>query len=165
MFRTIKLKLPYDRTLIETAKQFKEATQIVLNYGFENKTFNKNKLNKGTYRTVRDKIPTLPSALVQTARDTASESLKSTTLDKKIKKKSLTIRYDNRTFKLYPDSHTVSLTTVQGRLVYPLAHSPLIDKYRGQYTNAQLVIDEKRNRIFIMVQVEIPDKEVEKKKK
>jgi IS605 OrfB family transposase len=112
---------------------------------------------------VRDKIPTLPSALVQTARDTASESLKSTTLDKKIKKKSLTIRYDNRTFKLYPDSHTVSLTTVQGRFVYPLAHSPLIDKYRGQYTNAQLVIDEKRNRIFIMVQVEIPDKEVEKK--
>lgn len=165
MFRTIKLKLPYDRTIIETAKQFREATQIVLNYGFENKTFNKNKLNKGTYRTVRDKIPTLPSALVQTARDTASESLKSTTLDKKIKKKSLTIRYDNRTFKLYPDSHTVSLTTVQGRLVYPLAHSPLIDKYRGQYTNAQLVIDEKRNRIFIMVQVEIPDKEVEKKKK
>ena len=37
MFRTIKLKLPYDRTLIETAKQFKEATQIVLNYGFEKK--------------------------------------------------------------------------------------------------------------------------------
>ena len=52
MFRTIKLKLPYDRTLIETAKQFKEAAQIVLDYGFENKTFNKNKLNKGTYRSV-----------------------------------------------------------------------------------------------------------------
>ncbi len=41
MFRTIKLKLPYDRSLIETAKQFREATQIVLDYGFENKTFNK----------------------------------------------------------------------------------------------------------------------------
>ena len=61
MFRTIKLKLPYDRTLIETAKQFKEATQIVLNYGFENKTFNKNKLNKGTYKVVRETIPTLQS--------------------------------------------------------------------------------------------------------
>ena len=101
MFRTIKLKLPYDRTLIETAKQFRGATQIVLDYGFENKTFNKNKLNKGTYRSVRERIPTLPSALVQTARDTASEALKATELKKKIKKKSLTIRYDNRTFKFY----------------------------------------------------------------
>ena len=78
MFRTIKLKLPYDRTLIETAKQFKEAAQIVLDYGFENKTFNKNKLNKGTYKVIRERIPTLPSALIQTARDTASEALKAT---------------------------------------------------------------------------------------
>jgi predicted transposase len=49
MFRTIKLKLPYERSLIETAKQFREAVQIVLDYGFENKTFKKNRLNKGTY--------------------------------------------------------------------------------------------------------------------
>jgi len=35
MFRTIKQKLPYNKALIETAKQFKEATQIVLDYGFE----------------------------------------------------------------------------------------------------------------------------------
>ncbi|MGC8715899.1 MAG: RNA-guided endonuclease TnpB family protein, partial [Thermoplasmata archaeon] len=75
MFRTINLKLPYDKKLIEMSKRFKEATQIVLDYGFENKTFNKNKLNKGTYRMVRERIPTLPSALVQTARDTASEAL------------------------------------------------------------------------------------------
>jgi len=76
----------------------------------------------------------------------------------------LTIRYDNRTFKFYPDHTPISLTTVQGRLVYPVSHSPLIDKYKGEYTNAQLVIDEKRNRIFIMVQVNIPDKEVIKKR-
>jgi len=53
MFRTIKLKLPYDRPLIETAKQFREATQMVLDYGFENRAFNKYKLNKGTYEMVR----------------------------------------------------------------------------------------------------------------
>jgi IS605 OrfB family transposase len=163
MFRTIKLKLPYDKPILETAKQFKEAVQMVLDYGYENKTFNKNKLNKGTYRMVREKIPALPSALVQTARDTASEVLKATNLEKKIKRKSLSIRYDNRTFKFYPDTHTVSLTTVHGRLVYPVAHSPLIDKYRGEYTNAQVVIDEKRTKIFIMIQVKIPDKEVVKK--
>ncbi|MHB8371428.1 MAG: RNA-guided endonuclease TnpB family protein, partial [Thermoplasmataceae archaeon] len=76
--------------------------------------------------------------MVQTARDTASESLKQTKLKKKIHRKSLTIRYDRRTFKFYPDSYTISLTTVNGRLVFPIAHSPLIDKYKGEYTNAQV---------------------------
>ncbi|MGC9074058.1 MAG: hypothetical protein ACP5H0_07890 [Caldisericum sp.] len=76
MFRTIKLKLPYDKTLIEMSKRIKESTQIIKDYGFENKTFNKNKLNKGTYRKVRKMILTLPSALVQTAEDTASEAIK-----------------------------------------------------------------------------------------
>jgi len=114
---------------------------------------------------VRERIPTLPSALVQTARDQASEALKSTKLEKKIKKRSMTVRYDNRTFKFHPDSHTISLTTVHGRLVFPVAHSPLIDKYKGEYTNAQLVVDERKKGIFIMVQVEMLDKEVVKKEK
>ena len=92
MFRTIKLKLPYDRSVIETARQFREPSQIVLNYGFENKVFNKNKLNKGTYKMAGETISTLPSALVQTARDTASEALKSTKLERKIHRKSLTVR-------------------------------------------------------------------------
>ena len=163
MFRTSKLKLPYDQSLIETGKQFREACQIVLDYGFMEKTFNKNKLNRGTYREVREKIPTLPSALVQTARDQASESLKHIKLKKEIHRKSLTIRYDQRTFKFYPDSHTISLTTVAGRLVFPVAHSPLIEKYRGEYTNAQLSVDQKHQKIFIMVQVEISGKEAQNK--
>jgi len=45
----------------------------------------------------------LPSALVQTARDMASDALKRTKLEMKIHKKSLTIRYDNRTFKFCID--------------------------------------------------------------
>ena len=162
MFRTIKLKLPYDRSLLETGRQFREACQMVLDYGFAEKTYNKNKLNRATYEDVRRKIPTLPSALVQTARDTASEALKQTQLQKKIHRNSLTIRYDRRTFKFYPDSHTISLTTVSGRLVFPVAHSPLIGKYRGEYTNAQMFIDVKHRKMSVMIQVEIPDKEVER---
>ncbi|WP_237265375.1 hypothetical protein [Thermoplasma sp. Kam2015] len=57
--------------------------------------------------------PYLPSTPVQTARDTASEVLKSTDLKKKIERRSLTVRYDNRMFKFYPDSHAISLTTDQ----------------------------------------------------
>ena len=60
MFRTIKLKLPYDPSLPETGRQFREACQIVLDHGLEEKTFNKNQLNRGTYKTVRERISTLP---------------------------------------------------------------------------------------------------------
>ncbi len=162
MFRTIKLKLPYDQALLETGKRFREACQKVLDYGFPEHTFNKNKLNRGTYRGIREAIPTMPSALVQTARDAASEALKQTELQKQIRRKSLTIRYDRRTFKFYPDSCTVSLTSVKGTLVFPVAKSPLIDKYRGEYTNAQVHIDTKHRKMSVMIQVELPDKEVEK---
>ncbi len=165
MFRTIKLKLPFDLSLLETGRQFREACQLVLDYGFAEKTFNKNKLNRGTYRDAREKIPTLPSALVQTARDAASESLKQTGLKKEIHRKSYAIRYDKRTFRFYPDSHTVSLTTVRGRLVFPVAKSPLIEKYRGKYTNAQVVIHTKDRKMFLMVQVEMDEADHEAVKK
>lgn len=163
MFRTIKLNLPYDKSLLETGRQFREACQAVLDFGISAHTFNKNKLNRATYEDVRKVIPTLPSALVQTARDAASEALKQTGLEKKINRKSLTIRYDRRTFRFYPDSHTISLTTVSGRLVFPVAHSPLIEKYRGEYTNAQVFIDTEHGKMSVMVQVELPDKEAERK--
>ncbi len=162
MFRTIKLRLPYDSSLLETGRQFREACQMVLDYGFAEKTYNKNKLKRATYEDVRKKIPALPSALVQTARDTASESLKQTDLGKEIRRKSLTIRYDRRTFRFYPDARTISLTTVHGRLVFPIANSPLIEKYRGEYTNAQVAVDAKQRKMFVMIQVEV-DKEIERK--
>jgi predicted transposase len=78
MFRTIKLKLPYNSSLLETGKRFREVCQAVLNYSFSEYTFNKNKLDKATYNDVRGIILTLPSALVHTAGDTASESLNQT---------------------------------------------------------------------------------------
>ncbi|OWP56080.1 MAG: hypothetical protein B2I17_08125 [Thermoplasmatales archaeon B_DKE] len=160
MFRTIKLKLPNDSSLLETGKQFRVACQMVLDYGFSDHTYNKNKLNRGTYKDVREAIPTLPSALVQDARDAASDALKATELKKKIHRKSLTVRYDQRTFRFYPDAHTISFSTVAGRLVFPVAQSPLIEKYRGEYTNAQLSIDVRHGKMFVMVQVKLPDQEV-----
>jgi hypothetical protein len=116
MFRTIKLKLPYDPSILETGKRFMEACQIFLNYGFSEHIFSKYKLNKATYSDVRGTMPALPSAHVQTARNTTSESLKQTKLEKERNRKSLTRRYDRITLKFYPDSHTISLTTVRGSI-------------------------------------------------
>jgi len=154
MFRTVKVKLPFENSLVQTAVAFNRACQTVLNYGSEHKVYNKNVLNKATYRQVRKEVPNLPSALVQTARDEASEMLLRTDFDKVVKKH-LSVRYDNRCFKFYPDSNYVSLTTVHGRLNFPFKHYAYLDTWRGEYTNAQLVI--RNNKAFLNVQVRLSD--------
>ena len=154
MFRTVKVALPYDNALIQTAIAFNRACQIVLDYGSQAKTYNKNNLNRETYREVRAAVPNLPSALVQTARDEASEMLKRNCFVKTVKKR-LSVRYDKRTFKFYPDTMRVSLTTVFGRLNFSFKHYPYLDHWKGEYTNAQLLVNGKR--IFLNVQVKIPD--------
>jgi len=158
MFRTVKVALPFDQALVQTAFAFNKACQTVLDYGSKHKVYNKSVLNKATYQQVRKEVPNLPSALVQTARDEASEMLLRTDFAKIIKKR-LSVRYDKRTFKFYPDSNHASLTTVHGRLNFPFKHYSYLDSWRGEYTNAQLII--RKNSVFLNVQVEVPD--VEKK--
>ena len=154
MFRTVKVKLPFEQSLYQTAVAFNKACQTVLDYGSTHKTHNKDKLNKATYKQVRTAIPNLPSALVQTARDEASEMLKRNSYAT-IAKKRLSVRYDNRCFKFYPETDKVSLTTVHGRLVFAFKHFNYLDTWKGQYTNAQLVI--RKREVFLNVQVNIPD--------
>ncbi len=156
MFRTIKVTLPADAALIQTALAFNKACQIVLNYGSYRKTRSKRALNRATYRQVREALPHLPSALVQTARDEASEILRRNNCAATVKKR-LSVRYDKRTFKFYPDQNRVSLTIVDGRLSFPFKHYDYLDTWRGEYTNAQLLI--RGSKVFLNVQVEITDAE------
>ena len=101
---------------------------------------------------VRQEVPNLPSALVQTARDEASEMLKRNSFAGTVKKR-LSVRYDGRTFKFYPDTRRVSLTTVFGRLNFSFRHYPYLDRWKGEYTNAQLLIRGKRTVLNIQVKV------------
>jgi IS605 OrfB family transposase len=125
---------------------------MTLNYGAEHKTYNRNALNRGTYRPVREALPELPSALVQSARDQAAEILRRTNCMQCIKKR-LSIRYDKRTFKFYPDQNRASLTTTGGRLNFSFTHYEYLDTWRGTYTSAQLLL--RKGRAFLNVQVEV----------
>ena len=107
MFGTIKLKLPYDKSLLEMERQLMEACHIALDYGFLEHTYSKNKLNMEIYEDDRKAILTLLSGLVQATRNTASESLKHAKLMKEIRRKSLTIRYNRKTLRFYPNAHTL----------------------------------------------------------
>jgi hypothetical protein len=57
VFRTIKVKLTGNiEPLLKTAIMYTQVCQLALDYGFKNKTYNKNKNNAGTYRRVREQL-------------------------------------------------------------------------------------------------------------
>ena len=63
MYRTIKIKLDKSNELIQTARIWNAACQDVIDYGFAAHDYNKTRLNKATYKDLREKYSTLPSAL------------------------------------------------------------------------------------------------------
>lgn len=157
MFRTIKVKLTGNvEPLLETAALYTQACQLALDYGFKNQTCSKNKINTGTYEQTRRQIPRLPSGLVQCARDQAAEMLKREKCRTLSIKKRLQIRYDKRTFKFYPESEYVSLSTVAGRMHVPVGIYEYAKQYLyGEFTNAQLIV--RKNGIFLNIQCKLPD--------
>lgn len=161
MFRTIKVKLAAAEgnlePILETAALYTKACQIALNYGFKKKTYNKSKINAGTYQKIREEMPKLPSALVQCARDQACEMLRREKLRTLSIKKNMQVRYDKRTFSFYPESGYVSLTTVEGRLKFLVQIYEHCKQYLNSgtytYTNAQLIV--RRGKVLLNIQCEI----------
>ncbi|MDY6957731.1 MAG: transposase [Halobacteriota archaeon] len=143
MIRTLKIKLEKSNDLIQTVRIFNLACQDVLDYGFENKIYNKTKLNRGTYLQIREKYPTLPSALVQTARDQASDMMKRDKFEHQIKKKELSsIRFDKRSMKVFLESEYCKLTTIFGRMQYDFKLPEYYEQYmEWEVKNAQLLVN------------------------
>jgi len=71
-------------------------------------------------------------------------------------KKQSQIRYDNRTFKFYPETEYVSLSTIAGRMNFPVVMYEYAKRHmHGQFTSAQLVV--RKHGVFLNVQCKLPD--------
>ena len=115
MYRTLNIKLDRSNELIRTAKLWNAACQDIIDYGFAVRDYNKTRLNRATYKDLRGKYPTLPSALLQTARDQASDMLKRLRFEKKPFKHPLgAVRFDIRTMKVFLESGYSSLQRLLG---------------------------------------------------
>ncbi len=159
MYRTLKIKIDKSNELVQTARIWNAACQDVIDYGFAAHDYNKTRLNRATYKDLREKYPTLPSALLQTARDQASDMLKRLKFKTKPFKKPLgAVRFDVRTMKVFLESGYCKLTTAFGRLRYDFQLPEYYKKYSGwKVTNAQLKITS--GACYLNVQVEQPDPE------
>ena len=154
MFRTIKIRLQRTADLVQTVMVFNQACQRVLDWGYMNHKYNKTILHRATYRGIREEFSSLPSALVQTARDQASEMLKRDKFKHKIRKKMFSsIRYDKRTLSVFLESGHLTISTVLGRMRYSFVLAEHYRKYASwKVQNAQLIVA--RDACFLNVQVE-----------
>jgi IS605 OrfB family transposase len=80
-----------------------------VDWSLQNKTYNKSKAHRELYAQLRQDYPNIPSALLQTVRDTAMEAVKATKF-KRTPRKSPTssLRYDKRTMTLRGKQLTLS---------------------------------------------------------
>ena len=93
-----------------------------VDWAVENKTYNKSRAHKDLYATLRGEYPTVPSALLQTVRDTAMEAVKATQFKRVPRKKPTSaLRYDARTITLR--SRQITLSCI-GKRVQVSLHVP-----------------------------------------
>jgi putative transposase len=169
MDRTIKILLQPNSEqkslLEETSQQFTQVFNAVCAYGWQNNEKNGVKLHHATYYDMREKYPNLGSNVLIQARIKATEALKSA-YDRKAKgrktgqpkSKQCPIRYNERTYGLNWQSKTVSLSTVEGRIIVPFIVPPYSAKYAGgTVTTADLCIRNGRYWLHVVVSVPEPD--------
>jgi putative transposase len=167
-FTTLIIKIGKFQELEYTVKTFNQICQHIIDYGWQQKTWNKNKLHYGTYKILREQYPKFSSAMVQTARDQASEILKRTLKSKKklskpIKQKYSGIRYDKRCLSIMFDKNIISINTTFGRIKLPFKLAKYYEQYRDWiFTNAQLIRRKDKN-YYINIQMyqELPKKKEE----
>jgi len=132
MQRTAKIKLQNDNSLIDTIKGYSKIKQYICDLGLKKKSYNKNKLHKWTYKKLRKLYPDLPTGLIQTARDVASETLKRTKLKKKINGKEYSaMRLDKRNLRVNMEHNLISISSIHGRKKINFKDNPITLKYKG----------------------------------
>ncbi len=119
MHRTIKLNLQLSEanvlSLRETQKIVASCFNDHISWSFEKKSTSKLIAHKDLYFAQRAKFPQLPSAMLQSTRDTALESVKALKFKFQPKKSENSgIRYDKRLFSLR--GQQLTLSSINGRI-------------------------------------------------
>lgn len=114
---SIPVDLPQERFLPLLAMCAEIFNQHV-DWALENQTYNKSKAHHDLYAWLRAAYPNVPSALVQTVRDTAMEAIKATKFKRRPRKKPTSaLRYDQRTITLRGYQLTLSCLGKRSRVI------------------------------------------------
>ena len=110
MLRTVSIPTDLEpERFLPLMKQCADIFNAHVDWSLENHTYNKRKAHHALYARLRQMYPEIPSALIQTVRDTALEAVKATKFERRPRKKpGSSLRYDKRTMTLRGDQLTLS---------------------------------------------------------
>src|ERR1019366_867959 len=131
MQRTLSLKINAPAGFLEYLSTCNDIFNLYIDWCFENKTYNKNKAHAELYQKLRSDYPAIPSAIIQSIRDTALESVKALKFKFKPKKKQYShIRYDKRTVSLKNNILSISWSGDRIKLLIKIPEF-FKNKYKG----------------------------------
>lgn len=110
MLRTVSIPTDLEpERFLPLMKQCAEIFNVHVDWSLENHTYNKSKAHDALYAPLRQVYPEIPSALIQSVRDTAMEAVKATKFERHPRKQpTSSLRYDRRTMTLRGDQLTLS---------------------------------------------------------
>jgi IS605 OrfB family transposase len=166
MHKTVLVKLEIadaDKARLQaTFSDYKQAWQSVSDYVFTNDCRNRQKVHHATYRDVRKGLPSLPSALVQEARNDAIGKAKSVKSNGRItavapRLKRVSIRFDKRTASLKDDVLSFSANGGK-RIKAKIVSFPMLDGLRGFKTFAPVIFN-RRGQYWAALTFDVPPSE------
>ena len=119
MLRTVSIPTDLEpERFLPLMKQCAEIFNAHVDWALENHTYNKRKAHAALYAQLRQLYPEIPSALVQSVRDTALEAVKATKFERRPRKKpTSSLRYDKRTMTLRGDQLTLSCIGLRAKTI------------------------------------------------
>ena len=149
---TIKLKIPNNKILINSMKQYSKSVSYISDQGYKNKIHNRYNLHHLSYYKARNKFK-LPSQYIINAIRIASQTLKSVKTNKGSKpfyKELMPVDFDRRTFTFFPNK--IRLTTIKGRIDIPVEIPEYYNKYLSwRYQTCRLIYNKKQNKLFLHI--------------
>ncbi len=130
-----------------------------VDWALENKPCNKSKAHAALYEQMKEKHPDVPTAFIQTARDTAMESVKGTSFKKRPRKKKHSgLRFDKRTMNLRGEQLTLSSMGKRERVILniPDYFRPIFDSWKLKGATLTYSVKTKQFWIRLVYETESP---------
>lgn len=158
--RTVKLELVLTEeqksSLLRTMEDYTSAYDYAASWGYRHQECSKRKLQYAIYFEIRVAIPKLDAGLIQSAKDTACEALKQCEMNTAPKRKlHAAVRFPWKEAKVYFESGTVSIYSVEGRIHAPVVLHEYLKMYAGWCCKISVLVwDRIKRRFFLSVVID-----------
>ena len=155
---SIPINIPQDRFLPlmeECACIFNEH----VDWAVENETYNKSKAHEALYQLIKARYPSIPTAFIQSVRDTSMEAVKATKGKKKPRKKKYSgIRFDRRTMSLRGQQLSLSCVGKRERVILdvPEYFSKIFNEWKLKSATLTYTVSKKQFWIRLVYETETP---------